>query len=224
MGDLLEDIYTEPEHIDVDTLANLGPLTAMAGLWEGARGADVNPKPEGPRQQAYIERMDLQPIDPQANGPQLLYGLRYHTHIVKPGDIETYHDQVGYWLWEPATGTVMHTLTIPRGQVAPAIGQAAHDAKRFEVVATRGSTVNGICSGPFLEYAFRTVEFRIKVTIQSHGAWSYEEDTVLVVQGQSELFHHTDGNTLTRIGEPTRNPLAQAAAEQARGRDSRVPR
>jgi hypothetical protein len=28
-------------------------------------------------------------IDPQASGPQLFYGLRYHTHIVKPGEIET---------------------------------------------------------------------------------------------------------------------------------------
>ena len=46
-------------------------------------------------------------IDPQTNGPQLFYGLRYHQHIVKPGEVETYHDQVGYCLWEPAAGTII---------------------------------------------------------------------------------------------------------------------
>ena len=209
MSELPGDIYTEPEHVDVDTLANLGPLTSLAGVWEGVRGIDVNPKPEGPRRQVYIERIDLQPIDPQANGPQLLYGLRYHTHIVKPDEVETYHDQVGYWLWEPATEALIHTLTIPRGQAALATGKAARDATRFEVVARRGSTENGICSGWFLEQAFTTTEFRLKVTINADGTWSYFEDTILIVKGQMEPFHHTDANTLTKIGEPVPNPLAR---------------
>jgi len=210
MSELPSDIYTEPKSVDVNTLANLGPLTGLAGVWEGVRGVDVNPKPEGPRRQAYIERIELQPIDPQANGPQLLYGLRYHTRVVKPGEVETYHDQVGYWLWEPSTEALIHTLTIPRGQVALATGKAAREATSFEVVATRGSTENGICSGRFLEEAFRTIEFRIKVTINHDGTWSYFEDTILMVQGQAEPFHHTDRNTLTRVGEATPNPLARA--------------
>ena len=41
------DIYTEPEP-DTDTLANLGPLTGMAGIWTSADGMDVNPKADGP--------------------------------------------------------------------------------------------------------------------------------------------------------------------------------
>ena len=210
MSELPSDIYTEPEHVDVDTLANLGPLTGLAGTWEGLRGIDVNPKPEGPRRQAFLERIDLQPIDPQANGPQLLYGLRYHTHVVKPDEVETYHDQVGYWLWEPATEALIHTLTIPRGQAALATGRAARDATRFEVVAKRGSTENGIVSGWFLEQAFTTTEFRLKVTINADGTWSYFEDTILLVKGQKEPFHHTDGNTLSRVGPPVPNPLARA--------------
>jgi hypothetical protein len=204
-----DDIYTEPANVDVDTLANLGPLRPMAGIWEGMRGLDVNPKPEGPRKQVYVEHIELQPIDPQANGPQLFYGLRYHTHIVKPGEVETYHDQVGYWLWEPATSTVIQTLTIPRAQAAMAGGHASADAKEFELVAKRGSETFGICSGPFLEEAFKTVEFRIKVMIGDDGTWSYEEDTVMMVRGRPEPFHHTDKNILTRIGDPTPNPLAR---------------
>jgi hypothetical protein len=208
MSNFPQDIYTEPKDVDVHTLRNLGPLTGMAGIWQGERGLDVKPKAEGPKKQAFVERIELQPIDPQTNGPQLLYGLRYHTHVTKPGQVKTYHDQVGYWLWEPATGTVIHTLTIPRGQTAMAVGQASADATSFELVATRGLETFGICSIPFLEYAFRTDEFRIKVTINPDGTWAYEEDTVLIIPGRAEPFHHTDRNLLTRIAAPTPNPLA----------------
>lgn len=209
MSDFPSDIYTEPKDIDVHTLRHLGPLTGMAGLWEGTRGLDVKPKAEGPKKQAYVERIELQPIDPQTNGPQLFYGLRYHTHVTKPGQVKTYHDQVGYWLWEPATGCVMHTLTIPRGQVAMAAGTAAADARSFELVATQGLDTWGICSAPFLDHAFKTSSFRIRVTIHDDGSWGYEEDTVLQIRGQAEPFHHSDRNRLTKIGEPTPNPLAR---------------
>ncbi len=144
-----DDIFTEPANVDPDTLANLGPLRALAGVWTSDKGVDVNPKAAGPEVQAYVDRLEMQPIDPQTNGPQLLYGLRYHQHIVKPGEVETYHDQIGYWLWEPATGAIYQTLAIPRAQVALAYGEATADAKEFELVAKRGSTVNGIASGAF---------------------------------------------------------------------------
>ena len=204
-----DDIFTEPASVDVHTLRNLGPLRPMAGIFEGTRSLDINPKAAGPLRQEFVERTELQPIDPQANGPQLFYGLRYHTHIVKPGEVETYHDQVGYWLWEPATGTLIQTIAIPRGQTVMAMGHAAADAISFELVATRGETTNGICSNPFLEDAFKTTEFRIRVTVNPDGNWSYDEDTVLIVRGQSEPFHHTDRSVLTKIGEPTPNPLAR---------------
>jgi len=208
------DIYTEPEP-DTDTLANLGPLTGMAGIWTSADGMDVNPKADGPEHQPYIERYELQPIDAQTNGPQLLYGLRYHTRIVKPDDPETFHDQVGYWLWEPATGAIMLTLSIPRGQTAMAVGQATVDSKSFTLEAVRGSLTNGIVSNPFLEQAFRTDRCTIKVDINADGTWSYEQDTLLIIPGQAEPFHHTDRNRLRKIAGPTPNPTALVARQTA---------
>ena len=204
------DIYTEPEP-DPDTLANLGPLTGMAGIWTGAGGMDVNPKADGPEHQPYIERYELQPIDAQTNGPQLFYGLRYHTHILKQDDPETFHDQVGYWLWEPAAGAILLTLSIPRGQTAMAVGQAAPDARSFTLEAVRGSLTNGIVSNPFLEQAFRTDRCTVKVDIHPDGTWSYQQETLLLIPGQSEPFPHTDRNRLRKIGEPTPNPTALAA-------------
>jgi len=213
MSDAPADIFTEPGDVSPDTLANLGPLRRLAGVWQGAKGLDVNPKAAGPERAAFIEHIELQPIDAQANGPQLFYGLRYHTHILKPGEAITYHDQVGYWLWEPATGLILQTLAIPRGQVALASGHAAPDATSFRVSARRGETGAGICSTDFLEAAFRTLSYELEVTFHPDGAWSYFEDTVLLVQGQAEPFHHQDSNTLTRVAEPKPNPLALALAQ-----------
>ncbi len=208
MSDFPKDIYTEPSTVDVNTLNNLGPLAAMAGIWQGERGLDIKPKADGAKKQAYVERIELQPIDPQTNGPQLLYGLRYHTHVTKPDQVKTYHDQVGYWLWEPATGTIIHTIAIPRGQVVMASGHAAADATQFELVASNTDVSFGIRSAPFLEHAFKTVEFRIQVTIHPDGTWGYDEDTVMMIAGQDEPFHHRDRNRLHKIAEPTPNPLA----------------
>jgi hypothetical protein len=148
----------------------------------------------------------LQPLDPQTNGPQLLYGLRYHAHVIKPGGIGTFHDQVGYWMWEPATGSIFLTIAIPRAQVALAGGTTARDATEFELHAVRGSTIFGICSGPFLDREFETTDFRIRVTIHPDGRWSYDETTTLKMSGRPP-FEHRDRNTLTKVAEPTPNPL-----------------
>jgi hypothetical protein len=90
-----------------------------------------------------------------------------------------------------------------------ASGRAATDAREFELVATRGLETYGICSVPFLEYAFKTTEFRIKVTINDDGTWTYDEDTVLLIRGQDEPFHHRDKSTLTKLADATPNPLAR---------------
>ena len=203
--DIPEDIFTEQD-ADPDTLAHLGPLRRLAGTWEGKRGVDINPKEDGPEQRDYIERIVMQPIDAQSNGPQLLYGLRYHIHINTPEEEITFHDQTGYWLWEPDTGLIMQTLSIPRGQTALAGGQATPDAKTLVVKAKRGSTEYGICSTTFLEQAFRTDSFRLEVTFHDDGSWSYVSDTTLIVRGQKEPFLHRDRNHLTKIAEPDLNP------------------
>jgi len=202
-----DDIFTE-QTADPDTLANLGPLRRLAGVWESRDGVDINPKPEGPQRREYSERIELQPIDAQSNGPQLLYGLRYHTHILATDEEATFHDQLGYWLWEPATGLVMQTLGIPRGQVAIAAGHATADATELVLTATRGQTEYGICSTTFLEYAFRTDSYRIEVVFNPDGSWSYVLDTLLMVRGREEPFLHRDRNTLVKVAEPTPNPLA----------------
>lgn len=209
MAEIPDDIFTEQD-ADPNTLARLGPLARLAGIWssEGDRGRDVNPKAEGPEHRVYRERIEAHPIDPQSNGPQLFYGLRYHVHINAPEEDATFHDQTGYWLYEPDTGLIMQTVAIPRGQVALASGYAAPDAKTLKLTATRGATDYGICSTTFLEQAFRTESYSIEVTFNDDGSWSYVTETMLVVRGQEGVFNHKDQNTLFKVGEPNPNPLA----------------
>jgi hypothetical protein len=201
------DLFTEPEG-DPDTLSNLGPLRPMAGIFEGRSGSDDHPVVDGGENELYIERYELQPIDFQTNGPQIFYGLRYHTHIDSPTEVGTFHDQVGYWLWEPMAGQVVFTLSIPRGQALLAIGPAAPDARQFELTSTIGSEVNGIVSNPFLLRGFRTTSYRIAVSIGTDGSWSYESEGVLEIPGVDAPFRHVDRNTLHRVAPPTPNPLA----------------
>jgi hypothetical protein len=214
VGSYGDDLFTEPDG-DPDTLSHLGPLGPMAGIWEGTGGADAHPVAEGTERNDFVERYELQPIDRQTNGPQLFFGLRYHTHIVKPGETETFHDQVGYWLWEPATSTVTLTLAIPRGQVLLAGGACEPDATDFEVTAAIGSETYGILSNPFLGESFRTLSYRMQVQVHPEGTWSYEEEGVLQIPDRSEPFRHIDRNTLTRVAAPTPNPLALAHAQAA---------
>ena len=211
--DIPDDIFTEPEDVDPDALANLGPLRRLAGVWQGAKGVDINPKADGPETRDYIEHMTLQPIDPQANGPQLLYGLRYHTHITTAEEDTTFHDQVGYWLWEPATGLIMQTLAIPRGQIAMASGHATADANQLVISAQRGRTDYGICSTGFLEAAFRTDSFRLEIDFHDDGSWSYVSDTTLVVKGQAQPFLHRDRNHMVKVAEPDLNPWLRIIRE-----------
>lgn len=204
--DYLSRIYDEPDP-SPDALANLGPLAALAGVWEGGKGVDVHPQVDGPEREPYVERWTFEILDPQTNGPQLYYGLRYHQHVTRPDDVETFHDQVGHLMWEPATGSLVMSLSIPRGQVALAGGSAEPSATRFALSAREGDPNFAITSAPFLQAAFRTsawdIEFRVK-----GDQLAYTQTTTLHPHGDAQPFAHTDANILTRVGQVPANPLA----------------
>lgn len=204
-----DDIFTEPTDVSPDTLAHLGPLARLAGVWEGQGGIDINPKADGPERKVFNERTVFQPIDAQANGPQLFYGLRYHTHITTDEELITLHDQVGYWLWEPATGLITQSLAIPRGQIAMASGHARPGDDVLILSAERGRTDYGICSTTFLEQAFRTDSYRLTLTFNADGSLTYVAETQLAVHGQPGLFNHRDENTLRCVAGPQLSPWQQ---------------
>lgn len=178
----------------------LGPLAALAGIWEGTKGDDVAPSDaRGTEKNKFRERITFTPLSPVQNHEQTLHGLRYATTAWRIGDDAPFHEELGYWLWDPAAKQVLRCFLIPRGVTILAGGTAEPDARSFELAAVCGSETYGICSNRFLDKEFKTIRYTLKVTIHGNESFSYEEDSQLQIKGQKTVFHHTDKNTLTRV-------------------------
>lgn len=192
------DVFQKPKTIDEDIVKNLGPLAKLVGVWEGDQGLDIAPIRNGQTETKFRERMTFEPLGPVVNGPQVLYGLRYATVAWPLREEKPFHEEVGYWLWDPNEKLVMRCFIVPRGVVVNAGGPADTEGKGFELSAEVGSETFGVCSNPFLDQAFKTVRYTLKVMFQDEGQFSYIEDTQLKIQGREGIFHHTDQNALTR--------------------------
>lgn len=178
----------------------LGPLAALVGVWEGDKGDDIAPSDDrGIENNKYRERLTLETMSPVQNHEQNLHVLRYSTRAWRIGETNTFHEELGYWSWEPATKQVMRSFLIPRGIALIAGGTAEEDAKEFHLQAQNGSCTFGICTNPFLDKEFKVVSYEVTIKIIDENTFSYEQDTVIQIPGQKELFHHRDRNTLKRI-------------------------
>ena len=184
-----------------EILSKLGPLAALAGQWEGAQGIDEAPAANrGIMSTPFRERAVFVPMGPVDNHEQMLFGLRYSTTAWRLGEVDPFHEELGYWLWDAAAGHVMRCFLIPRGVTILAGGRAAASDRRLSMVADVGSETFGIASNPFLDAEFKTVRYELEIVIEGEGRFRYAEDTQLRMKGRPEIFHHRDSNRLTRIG------------------------
>lgn len=184
-----------------EIIMHLGPLAALAGVWEGNKGDDVAPSDDrGTETNKFRERMVFEPLGPVNNHEQTLYGLRYSTTAWRLDEMAPFHEELGYWLWDAKEKQVLRCFMVPRGVTLIAGGTVEPDAKSFQLVAEVGSEIYGICSNSFLDREFKTVRYELKITISDGESFSYEEDTQIKIKGQENLFHHIDKNTLKRIG------------------------
>jgi hypothetical protein len=179
-----------------------GPLQGLAGEWESDRGGldTAFSHAEGVvLGTPYLEKLTLKPFGPVDNGSQHLYGLDYKTAMWRGDETNPFHTEVGYWLWDAATGEVLRGFVVPRGITVLAGGFAAADATELTLSATRGGAQYCIGENQYLAKNASTLSYDVTVTI-GDGTWSYKEDTVLRMNEMDEPFHHTDGNTLRRVG------------------------
>jgi hypothetical protein len=184
-----------------DIIKHLGPIAPLAGTWEGDKGDDKAPD-EDPSQievNKFREAMKFEPIEPIDNHAQHLFGLKYSTTVWRLGADTSFHEEVGYWLWDAAEKQVMKCFIVPRGVNVMAGGTVEPDAKEFNLSADVGSETYGISSNLFLDREFKTIRFEMKVTFHDENSFSYDEDTQLKIKGQDNIFHHTDKNTLKRL-------------------------
>jgi hypothetical protein len=179
-----------------------GPLSGLGGVWEGGKGTDKAPDedPAATEVNAYRERMVFEAIPPVDNHTQRLNGFRYATTAWRIGEAEPFHEELGYWMWDAAEKQVLRCFMVPRGVTVIAGGTAEPDAEAFELAAELGSATYGICSNRFLDREFKTLRYQLKFERRGADTIHYWEDTVLAIPGQAEPFHHTDENTLTRVG------------------------
>ena len=186
--------------MDQNLIAHLGPLAALAGVWEGEKGEDVAPSDDrGTERNLFRERMTFEPLGPVRNHEQTLYGLRYNTVAWRIGEADPFHEDLGYWLWDAQAKQVTRCFIVPRGVSVIAGGTVEPSAKSFSLAADVSSHTYGICSNPFLDAAFKTVRYELTVTLLDGDQFHYEQDTQIKIPGQTQLFHHTDQNTLSRV-------------------------
>ena len=182
-------------------LALLGPLGPLAGTWEGTKGLDVSFHNEEQEigDTVYRERVVLNPFGPVDNGNQSLYGLDYRMSAWRNDEVDPFHTEVGYWLWDADAGQVMRCFVIPRGSVLIAGGTASADSRTFTMQSTLGSQTYGVLSNIYLDSMARTTAFQVTIDLHDDGSWSYDETTWVYLEAINRLVPHTDKNRLYRV-------------------------
>lgn len=179
-----------------------GPLAALIGKWEGDKGIDVAPDPEGTETNPYYETVVFEAGGDLTNAnEQKLVIVPYVQIVSRKSDRKVFHHQIGYWNWDAQTGMVMQSLTIPRGFAALAGGRLAlsnnyEGAITLEVKAVVDDPDWGIVQSPFLRDKAKTLAFSHKLTIDGDSL-EYFESTMLHIYGKT--FDHTDTNRLKRV-------------------------
>lgn len=178
-----------------------GPLAALAGEWEGDAGFDT--AYSHPRAEIvctpYRERACFTPFGPVRNGRQRLFGLDYRTSMWRGAEAAPFHAEVGYWLWDPASGEVLRAFVVPRGIAVLAGGTAAADAVELSLAADLGGSDYAIGENRYLAVRASSLSYRATVTTSPDGTWSYREVTTLQMTEMPEPFAHSDQNTLHRV-------------------------
>jgi hypothetical protein len=180
-----------------------GPLEALAGEWSSDKGG-LDSAYSHSRGEVlgtpYDEKLTFKPFGPVDNGNQHLYGLDYRSAMWRGDEENPFHTEVGYWLWDGATGEIMRGFVVPRGITVLAGGTTTAGATEFSLQARPGHPQYSIGENQYLSKHASTLSYDVTITINDDGSWSYAETTKLKMDEFPEPFAHTDHNTLRRVG------------------------
>jgi hypothetical protein len=178
-----------------------GPLRRLAGEWEGDGGLDAaySHTRHAVLSTPYREKLRFTPFGPVQNGRQSLYGLDYKTAMWRGDERDPFHTEVGYWLWDGATGEILRAFVVPRGIAVLAGGTAAADDTSFSLKAAAKDPQYSIGENKYLAGNASTASYTVTVTINDDGSWSYDEVTMLHMIELPEPFAHSDRNTLRLV-------------------------
>ena len=176
-----------------------GPLFQLLGQWWGDRGLNLSPEPDGEDKNAYYDEIEFAPAGAAENAEeQKLVCVQYRQLVRKRKNGKIFHDQIGHWMFEPSTGLLMHSLSIPRGVCVLAGGSISDEGAghRFNVSATAGDETFGVVQSPFMVEKAKTTAFSMSLLVDGDEL-SYREVTSLDIYGRA--FEHVDEATLQRI-------------------------
>lgn len=184
----------------MEDVVDYGPLTALIGTWEGNKGMDIAPEPDGTEEHnAYYETIVITEGGDLSNAnTQKLSMLGYHQLVTRKSDNKVFHDEVGYWIWDADRNTIIRSFTIPRAVAVVAGGtyNGPVDGKVvFEVSAAVGDHDWDIAQSPFMKENAKTTAFESRFEIEGDQL-NFFQKTTLEIYGKT--FDHTDENVLTR--------------------------
>lgn len=179
-----------------------GPLTLLIGEWRGDKGMDISPGPEEVEKSPYYETITYRAAGDVTNAEeQVLAVVGYHQVVSRKSNDEVFHDQVGYWLWDAATNTIMQTLTIPRAVCVTATGRASGGGEDGSVTlvvnASESDCFGTIAQSAFMADKARTVSYACEFVVKG-DTMSYQQTTVVDIY-KDKAFQHTDRNKLARV-------------------------
>lgn len=192
---------SEEANIEETTIegVNYGPLACLVGNWKGDKGVDVAPEPDGEEKNLYYETIIFETIGDVSNAEeQVLSVLRYHQVVSRKSNDEVFHNETGYWMWDPKTNIIMQSFSIPRGVCVLAGGQASVGGAKETVLAVKALKDDAdwaIIESPFMRDNASTREFSHSITVDGDKL-VYEETTIVDIYGK--VFEHTDRNRMQR--------------------------
>lgn len=177
-----------------------GPLAQLLGRWAGDKGLDNAPDINAESDKtAYTDELTFTVAGPAENGEeQNLVAIKYRHVVRKNENGKTFHDQIGHWIYEPKTKSIMHSLTIPRGVCILAGGTVleSNGETVFEVSAKSDSDTFGIIQSPFMKDNAKTKAFEMTLKVKGDEL-SYVEIMSLFIYGKD--FEHSDRSELKRV-------------------------
>lgn len=177
-----------------------GPLAQLIGTWCGIRGVDTAPDAEAnPDITKFSDELTFSIAGAAENAEeQNLVALRYRHLVKKLENGQIFHDQIGHWIFEPDTGIIMHSLTIPRGVCVLAGGKLEKNGNTtiFNVAAKQGDESYGVIQSPFMLEKATTTAFKMQLEVEG-DSMKYMEVTSLHIYGKD--FEHVDKSSLQRV-------------------------
>ena len=177
---------------------NYGPLNDLIGTWQGNKGNDIAPEPEGTEVNSYYDNIIFKGLGETENAESQLLSVVFYTQEVRRNTNDNMiHHETGYWLWEQGSDTVVHSLTIPRGMCVLASG--CFEKTENEAVLNVSASITEqdwqIVQSPFMVKNAKMKSYVQQIKV-SKDSLCYSQTMLLDIYGKE--FEHTDNNTLTR--------------------------